>query len=36
MGIVLSSSVPPPPGEPDFERVMVVARKYGIDMLLPA
>jgi mannose-6-phosphate isomerase-like protein (cupin superfamily) len=26
----------PPPVEPDFERVMAVAQKYGIEMLPPA
>jgi mannose-6-phosphate isomerase-like protein (cupin superfamily) len=29
-------SNPPPPVEPDFERVMAVAQKYGIEMLPPA
>jgi mannose-6-phosphate isomerase-like protein (cupin superfamily) len=29
-------SNPPPPVEPDFERVMAVAHKYGIEMLPPA
>ena len=27
---------PPPPVEPDFERVMAVAQKYGIEVLPPA
>jgi mannose-6-phosphate isomerase-like protein (cupin superfamily) len=26
---------PPAPGEPDFQRVMAVARQYGIEMLPP-
>ncbi len=29
-------SNPPPPVEPDFERVMAVAQKYGIEVLPPA
>jgi hypothetical protein len=29
-------SNPPPPVEPDFERVMAVAQKYGIETLPPA
>ena len=29
-------SNPPPPIDPDFERVMAVAQKYGIEMLPPA
>jgi mannose-6-phosphate isomerase-like protein (cupin superfamily) len=29
-------SNPPPPVEPDFERVMAVAQKYGIEALPPA
>ena len=29
-------SNPPPPVEPDFEKVMAVAQKYGIEMLPPA
>jgi hypothetical protein len=29
-------SNPPQPVEPDFERVMAAARKYGIEMLPPA
>ena len=29
-------SDPPPPVEPDFERVVSVAQKYGIEMLPPA
>ena len=29
-------SNPPPPVEPDFERVMAAAQRYGIEMLPPA
>ena len=29
-------SNPPPPAEPDFERVVAAAHKYGIEVLPPA